>query len=94
MLDKKTILHFLQVELEFRQNQIRQFRKSDHHILAYNLNKNIDPARYIYFLDLLHEYGAGSADYYVAWLKNTIVRVENEVTDNNNPFNFEQAVAV
>lgn len=94
MLDKKTILHFLQVELAFRQGQIGQFRNRDRHSFAFGLNDNIDPARYIYFLDLLHEYGAGSADYYVSWLKNTIARVEKEVSDEFNPFNFGQAVAV
>lgn len=95
LLNKKTILHFLQVELEFRQNQIVQSRNRDRHSLASSkLNKNIDPWRYVYFLDLLHEYGAGAVDYYIAWLKSTIARVEKEVSDDDNHFDFEQALAV
>lgn len=94
MLDKKTILHFLRVELEFRQNQIAQYRNRNRHSNVSEFNKKFDPARYIYFADLLHEYGAGSADHYVSWIKNTIDRVEKDIPDDERLLNFDQAIAV
>lgn len=94
MLDKKTLLHFLRVELEFRQHQIAEYRNRNRHSEVSKFNKKIDTARYIFLADLQHEYGAGAADYYVGWLKEAISRIEKEIPDNENPPDFEQAIAI
>jgi PadR family transcriptional regulator AphA len=93
LLSKKTILHFLRVELEFRQAQIAQYRNRNRHADVPTFNKDINQQRYIYFADILHENGAASADLYVDWIKRTIARVEKDLPDDEQPLNAEHPLA-
>ena len=93
MLDKKTILHFLRVELEFRLSQIAQFRNRNRYMNPELLNKDIDSDRLRYFQDLAHDLGSHGADNYVAWLRRTIEKVERDFSDDEMPFTYNTAMA-
>lgn len=81
LLDNATILRMLHNELEFRQQQIAQFRNRDRTLQGIEARDGLDPARLTFLRELTHELGTGRMDHYVAWLQRAIERIERELPD-------------
>jgi DNA-binding PadR family transcriptional regulator len=76
-LENETILQHLRAELNYNMEQIATFRHRDRN-MQISPSCDADPIRAQAIADLMHEYGAGAVDHYVAWLKHTIEFFEKE----------------
>ena len=68
-------LNHLYTELEYRRDQIARFRGRDRTV-AVEAASGVDPACVQKMADLVHQYGMGAIDHYVAWLEDVIKKFE------------------
>ncbi len=76
-VDNAIILQHLKTELAYRKKQISQFRNRDRSFQI-GPDSHINPEKVQAVADLLHDYGAGAIDHYVAWLEEAIAFFEKE----------------
>lgn len=81
LLDKQTVLKHCYTELNYRKIQIEKYRDRDR-TLQVAPDSDVPQARAQMISDLLHEYGKGSIDHYVAWLEEFIQQLENLPVEN------------
>lgn len=76
LLDKKTILQHCYTELNYRKEQIANYRDRDR-TQQVSQESGVPSDRVQLLGDLLHEYGKGSMDHYISWLEGFIQHLES-----------------
>ena len=71
-LDREAAVHLVKTELTYRREQIARNRDRDRTILFEDPMPGLDPARQQAAADLVHRYGAGAVDWWVAWLEDVL----------------------
>ncbi|MGP3971451.1 PadR family transcriptional regulator [Streptomyces sp. 6N223] len=75
-LDRELAIRLVTTELAHRREQIARFRPRDRTIAFEGPMPGLDPARHQAAADLVHQYGAGAVDGWVAWLQDALRRLE------------------
>jgi len=76
LIDKQTTLNHCYTELNYRKEQIAQFRGRDR---TFNVapGAGVSQTKAQWLADVMHEYGRDAIDQYVAWLEGFISQLEN-----------------
>ncbi|GAB2882981.1 PadR family transcriptional regulator [Streptomyces mayteni] len=77
-LDREAAIRLVTTELDHRTEQIARNRDRDRAIRFEDPLPGLDPARHQAAADLVHGYGAGAVDWWVAWLRDVLRRLEED----------------
>ncbi|WP_194236439.1 PadR family transcriptional regulator [Streptomyces acidicola] len=77
-LDRDAAIRLVTTELDHRTEQIARNRDRDRTIHFEDPLPGLDPRRQQAAADLVHQYGAGAVDWWVAWLRDVLRRLESD----------------
>ncbi|MER7787014.1 PadR family transcriptional regulator [Streptomyces sp. NPDC097640] len=77
-LDRQAAVRLVTTELRYRREQIARIRHRDRTLLFEDPVPGLDPVRHQAAADLVHGWGTGAVDRWVAWLEDVLRRLEND----------------
>ncbi len=79
-LDRELAIRLVTTELSHRRAQIARLRIRDRTTAFEDAMPGLDPARHQAAADLVHRYGSGAVDWWVAWLEDALRHLEADDT--------------